>query len=214
MNNVLKLSIAIILYASCADSTETVSVPTDFDAQKIVSAQNQLQQILVKEMVADVVDVPVGKIEEYIENKLLEKGQYTVLYSWPTGKSISVSDKYSILEYNSMGIGFIATDDVAIFEEKYGSNAGLQQRINQMGADSNFNKEIATAEANYLSGYAQRRTVEKLQNVATAAYWEKPVNALHVFADKVSFTITTNFGDDENLAKKNAIRLVNEILNK
>ncbi|MNL55867.1 hypothetical protein D3C87_1793120 [compost metagenome] len=83
-----------------------------------------------------------------------------------------------------------------------------------MASDSNFSKEIATAEAQYLSDYAQRRNVEKLQNVATAAYWETPVNALHVLVDKVSFTITTNFGDDENLAKRNAIRLVNEVLNK
>lgn len=214
MNNIFKLIIASFLLASCNSNTETVSVPNNFDSQKIVSAKNHSEKILAKKMVADAVNVPTEKIEVHIENKLLQKGQYTVLYSWPTGKSISVSEKYSIPEYHSMGIGFINTDDAYSFEEKYGSNAGLQQRINQMASDSNFSKEIATAEAQYLSDYAQRRNVEKLQNVATAAYWETPVNALHVLVDKVSFTITTNFGDDENLAKRNAIRLVNEVLNK
>lgn len=214
MNKLLKLIIASFLFASCAGNTESVSIPTDFDAQKIASAKNHLQKILTKEMVANAINIPVEKIEEHVENNLSQKGQYTVLYSWKTGKTKSVSDKINIPEYNSVGIGFIAKDDAASFEAKYEGNDGLQNQINQMAEQESFNKEIATAEAQYLSDYSKRRTVEKLQNVATAAFWEQPVNALHVLADKVSFTITTNFGDDENLAKENAIKLVNEILNK
>ena len=204
---------SITVISACGGSTETVSIPTDFDAQKIVSAKNQLQKILTKEMVAEVVNIPVEKIEKYIENNLSEKGQFTVLYSWQTGKTKSVSDNITIPEYNSVGIGFIATDDAASFEAKYEGSAGLQQRINKLAEQENFNKEIATAEAKYVSDYAQRRTIEKLANVATAAYWEQPVNALHVLADKVSFTITTNFGDDESLVKKKSIELVKSILN-
>lgn len=213
MKKVLKLIIASFLLVSCGGNTETVSVPANFDAQKIASAKNHLQKILTKEMVAEAINIPVDKIEAHIEKQLSEKGQYTVLYSWQTGKTKSVSEKYNIPEYNSVGIGFISTDDAASFEAKHGSNAGLQQRIDQMAIQKNFNKEIATAEAQYLSYYAQQRAVEKLENVATAAYWEKPLNALHVLADKVSFTITTNFGDDESLAKRKSIELVKSILN-
>jgi len=208
----LNLSILMIL-VSCGNKTEEVKIPSDFNSEELISRKNQLQNILTKQMVAKVANVPSEAIEEYAENKLSQKGQYTILYSWKTGKTKSLSEKHSIAEYNSIGIGFVEKMDETTFEKKYGSNEGLQNQINQMAEQENFNKEIATAEAQYLSDYSKRRTIEKLQNVATAAYWEQPVNALHVLADKVSFTITTNFGDDGNLTKENAIKLVNEILN-
>lgn len=213
MSNVLKLLILSFLLASCTGNSESVSIPNDFNPGHIISNQNHLQKILTKEMVAKAVNVPVKKIEEHTENNIAKPGQYTLLYSWPTGKSKMVGNKYSIAEYHSMSIGFVAQMNEAGFIKRHGTNDGLQQQVNQMAAQENLNKEIATAEALYIADYAQRRKIEQLENIGTPAFWETPMHALHVWVKDAAFTITANFGDDETLAKKKSIELVKAILN-
>ena len=99
------------------------------------------------------------------------------------------------------------------FEQYYGTNDGLQMQVDAMAKQKDFNKETGTVEAKYIAGYAERRKTEKLENVATMAFWETPMNSLHILAKDAAFTITANFGDDETLAKKKSAELVNTILN-
>ncbi len=214
MNNLSKLLITLFLCASCSSNTKSVSIPDNFNSEAIISKQNKLQKILTKEMVAEVVNVPADKIEAHIENNINRQGQYTLLYSWPGGNTLKVGDgKHEIAEYHSISIGFVQQMQLADFEKYYGTNEGLQEQVNQMAQQENFNKEVGTAEAKYIAENAGKRKAEKLENVATAAFWETPVHALHVLAKDAAFTITANFGDDEALAKQKAVALVNTILN-
>ncbi|WP_313029283.1 hypothetical protein [Soonwooa sp.] len=214
MNNALKLIIVAFVVASCSGNTENVSVPNDFNAETIISQQNNLQKILTKEMVAAVAGVPVDKIGEHIENNINQQGQYTILYSWANGNKKKVAGgKHEIDDYNSFSIGFIKKMTLAEFEQYYGTNEGLQMQVNNMAKQEHFNKETGTVESKYIADYAGRRKTEKLENVATMSFWETPMNALHVLAKDAAFTITANFGDDEALAKKKASELVNAILN-
>lgn len=216
MNNLLKLlfALASVLFASCGGNTESVRVPDDFNAEAMVSQKNNLQKILTKEMVAAVANVPVDKINEHIENNINQQGQYTFLYSWPTGNTKKIAGgQHEIAEYHSISIGFVQQMTAEAFERHYGTNDGVQEQVNQMAQQENFNKEVGTAEAKYLAAYAEKRKMEKLENVATMAFWETPMNALHVLAKDAAFTITSNFGNDEALAKKKSSELVNAILN-
>lgn len=214
MKKALKILIASFLFASCGGNTESVRIPDDFNSEVVISNQNQLQKILTKEMVAVVADVPVDKIDEHIENNINQQGQYTLLYSWATGNKKKVCNgKHEINDYNSFSIGFIKRMTVEEFEQYYGTNDGLQMQVDAMAKQKDFNKETGTVEAKYIAGYAERRKTEKLENVATMAFWETPMNSLHVLAKDAAFTITANFGDDETLAKKKSAELVNTILN-
>lgn len=214
MKKALKILIASFLFASCGGNTESVRIPDDFNSEVVISNQNQFQKILTKEMVAAVADVPVDKIDIHIENNINQQGQYTLLYSWATGNKKKVGNgKHEIDDYNSFSIGFIKRMTVEEFEQYYGTNDGLQMQVDAMAKQKDFNKETGTVEAKYIAGYAERRKTEKLENVATMAFWETPMNSLHVLAKDAAFTITANFGDDETLAKKKSAELVNTILN-
>lgn len=214
MNKVFLSLIASSFLISCGGNIESVQVPDNFHSKTIISNQNSLQKILTKEMVAKVVDIPAEKIMVHIENNIHQPGQYTLLYSWATGKKKSVADgKFEIDEYNSFSIGFINTMSASEFEKYYGSNEGLQIQIDDMTKQENFNKEIGMVEAKYISDYAGKRKTEKLNNVATMAFWETPMNALHILAKDAVFTITANFGKNENTAKSKSVELVKAILN-
>lgn len=205
---------AAALLSSCGGSTDKVVIPNDFNAENIISHQNNLQNVLTKKMVASTMQISESDIEIQIENNVNQNGQYTVTYSWQTGKKKKVGDgKFEIEEYQSLGIGFIQKMKQEDFEKYYGSSAGLQQQVDQIATKENFNKEVGMAEAQYLKDYASKQKNEKLENVASLAYWETPMNALHVLANDVVFTITTNFGDDASLAKKKSVQLVQTILN-
>lgn len=214
MGNILKLIIASLLFISCGNHGESVRIPAGFNSEEIISRQDHLQKILTREMVAEVLNVPPDKIEEHTENHLNQKGQYTVLYSWATGDKKKVGGgKYEIDEYHSISIGFVKRMNTEAFEKYYGTNDGLQMQVDEMANAEHFNKETTTIEAKYIAEYARRRKTEKLGDVATMAFWETPVNALHVLAKDAAFTITVNFGDNEALARKKSVVLVNTILN-
>ncbi len=210
----LHLVIAIILLGSCGSNNQSVIVSDSFNSEIITSNRNKLQNILTKQMIAKVMDIAENKIEVHIENNIYQKGQYTVSYSWPTGKKKKVGGgKFEIDEYNSISIGFVKQTNFSDFEKQYGSKEGLQMQVDAMAKQADFNKEIGTAEAKYIADYAKTRRVEKLENIATAAFWEAPMNALHILAKDVAFTLTTNWGDDEKLAKQKAIEILNAIIN-
>lgn len=216
MKNLLTLlfALASVLFASCRGNTESARVRDEFNAEAMISQKNSLQKILTKEIVAAVTNVPVDKIGEHIENNINQQGQYTLLYSWPTGNTKKIAGgQYEIAAYHSISIGFVKKITAEAFEQYYGTNDGVQEQVNQMAQQENFNKEVGTAEAKYLAGYAEERKIKKLENVATKAFWETPMNALHVLANDAAFTITANMGDDETLARETSVEVVNAILN-
>ena len=214
MNNAIKILIASFLFASCGGNSENVGIPNDFNPEVIISNQNSLQKILTKEMVAEIANVPEDKIKVHVESHVNQQGQYRVLYSWATGKKKKVGGgKHEIDDYNSFSIGFIKKMTAAEFEKYYGTNDGLQMQVDDMAKQEHFNKETGTIEAKYIADYAGRRKTEKLGNVATMAFWDTPMNALHVLAKDAAFTITANFGENEALAKDKSVELTNAILN-
>lgn len=214
MKKLALLLITTVFLSSCGLKGEKAAVPDDFDAEEMLANQNYLQNVLNIEMVAKAVGVSVDKIEEYIEGDTRQGGQYTVLYSWPTGKTKTIEEQVEIEEYHSIGLGFLRQMTAEAFENYYGSNAGLQQQVDELATLENLDIDVSELEALYMATYAKQRTVEKLDGVGTMAFWEKPVNALHVLADDAAFTITTNFGTDEALARKNAVKLLDILLNK
>lgn len=209
------LACCMVVISSCGGSTTgSVSIPDDFNSEIVISNQNRLQKVLTKEMVAEVANIPVEKIEAHVESNINRQGQYTMLYSWSTGKTLKIGDgKHEIGEYHSISIGFVQQMTAEVFEQYYGTNDGLQMQVDDMAKQEHFNKEVGIVEAKYIAEYAGQRKTEKLENVATAAFWETPINTLHVLAKDAAFTITANFGDDEALAKKKSVALVNVILN-
>ena len=215
MSKLLQFIICVFLLPSCSGgSSSKVSIADDFDSKILIANKNNLQQLLTKDMIAKALNIPLASIEENIETKIANDEQYTVLYSWPSGKKKKLADgKFEIDEYHSLSIGFIKEMNQADFENYYGTNKGLQMQVDQMAEEENFDKEIGILEAKDISDYASERKVEKLEQVASAAFWESTRHTLHVLAKDVAFSLTANFGDDESLAKKKAILVSNAILN-
>ena len=201
--------------ASCSEeNTSKVSIADDYDTKILITNKNNLQQILTKDMIAKVLDIPLATIEENIETKIGRDEQYTLLYSWPSGKKKKIANgQFEIDDYQSVSIGFVNEINQADFDSYYGSNKGLQIQVDQMAKEENFDKEIGILEAKDISDYASIRKVEKLEQIASAAYWESSRHTLHVLARDVAFSLTANFGGNDDLAKKNTILLSNAILN-
>lgn len=211
--NILQL-VVVFLFASCGTNKQKLNVPQDFNTDKIVVHKNEMQKIISKDKLASIFDISINKIEEHIEDNINGDGQFTVLYSWPTGKMKKIADgKFEIEEYHSISIGSVQQMSSDDFERKIGSNEGIQEQVNQMSKQENFNKEVGVAEAKYLAAYAKARKVELLENGTAKAIWETPMNALHIYANDLAFTISTNLGEDEDYAKQKSIEITNAILN-
>ena len=61
-----------------------------------------------------------------------------------------------------------------------------------MVKDKDTDPDIAIAEVKYLASQSAVQQFEQIEQVGEMAYWETPVQALHVFAKGYAFTITTN----------------------
>ncbi len=206
-------ALLLVSIISCGDGQPKIEIPEGFHAEKLVSARHQLHQLLTAEMVAQIAKVPVEKLEQHSKKIERGPGQQLVMFSWKTGKTKNLgNNKHQIAEYHSLGIGFVSEMSRAAFEKHHGSNQGLQEAVNRMVEKENFTKELALLEAGYLAAYARRRHVEKLEQVGTLAFWERPLNALHVLVNTTAFTITSNSGEDEPLAKRNALSALKLIL--
>lgn len=216
MKSLFALLTGAVLLSACGsgggNSTSSLRIPDTFQPEALLRDSNQLASILTKEMVAEIAGIDSGKIGMRLENDISRGGPYTLQYSWPTGKTHTVGGKHTIATYHSLGIGFVSPMDEAAFSRRYGSAAGVQEAVDALASAPYFNQEAALAEGQYLAAYAQRRKPQKLDGVGTLAYWETPVNALHVLANGAAFTITTNFGDDEKEAREKAIALAGAVV--
>lgn len=203
----------LFLVVLCGCTKPTAEMPSDFEGAKLAAKVTALHEILSADDVAGLSGADAGKIGIHYENFSSDPAQHSLQYHWPTGNILSLPGGHSIDEYHSAGIAFVELMTADEFKQRYGTNAGLQQKVNELGKDSTLSTEVAIAEAKYLGEYAKSRELESLDGVGELAFWETPVQALHVFADGVSFTVTINVGENEETNRGKATELVRLILN-
>jgi hypothetical protein len=90
----------------------------------------------------------------------------------------------------------------------------ISAEINQIVQNNDVDTDIAIYEAKEVAKKAKLLSFTKLENVGTTAYWETPLNVLHVLANDVAFSISTNLQEDETASKQKAIELANLIFKK
>jgi len=118
----------------------------------------------------------------------------------------------SIIGYHSIGMGFLQKISKKDFQNKFQSKTAIQEEINRITKDESIDADLAIAESKYLAQNSKLQQFEKVENVGELAYWETPVNALHIYNKGISFTITTNLGNEKN-SREIALKLTNILLN-
>lgn len=193
-------------------TSPAAEVPSGFNGEDLAAKATALHEIISPEEVAKVAGVDAALIGMHYENYSPDPSRHSVQYHWPGGKTVSLPGGHSIDEYHSLGIAFVKPVSREEFKAQYHNNADLQKKVNELGADSTLGADEAIAEARYISEYAGVRKLEEVPRVGEMAFWETPVQALHVFADGVTFTITVNLGEDEKENRNKAVEMVKAIL--
>lgn len=200
----------IFLLISCGIQNETVEIPVDFDAKVLVEIMKSPEN-LPKDKLAEIVGIEAGKIKISKEYFSPDPSKRTLLFSWPNGeqKTFKTQDgkELKMDAYSSIGIGLIQKISKEDFQKQFESKEFIQDEINRISKDETIDANLAIAEAKYLAENSKIQRFEKLDNLGEISFWETPVNALHVFANGVSFTITTNL-ETENDSKGKAVQLV------
>lgn len=201
--------IAFLLLTACNNTHQSAEAPATFEAKQLI-AMMQNPQSVSKESIAGIVGTDADKINIYNESFSADVSKRTILFSWANGdkKSIKTTDgkELRLDGYSSLGLGFVTKISKADFQKKYEDKTAVQDEINRITSDETIDADIAIAEAKQLARNAKTQQFEKLENIGEAAYWETPVNALHVFANGISFTVTTNL-ENEKRSKEKAIEL-------
>ena len=202
-------SIAFLLFTACNNTHQSAEAPATFEAKQLI-AMMQNPQSVSKESIAGIAGTDATKIKVYNESFSADVSKRTILFSWANGdkKSIKTTDgkELQLDGYSSLGLGFVTKISKAGFQKKYESKTAVQDEINRITSDKTIDADIAIAEAKQLARNAKTQQFEKLENIGEVAYWETPVNALHVFANGISFTVTTNL-ENEKQSKEKAIEL-------
>jgi len=205
----------LALLSACNQSKQSVDVPVTFEAKQLTNIMKAPQSVS-KEAFAEIFGTEANNIRIYNEDFATDVSKRTVLLSWQNGgkKSVKTGDgkELTINEYSSMGVGFVTKITKENFQQKFESKSSVQDEINRITKDENIDANVAIAEAKQLAQNAKIQQFEKLENIGEAAYWETPVNALHIFAKGISFTVTTNLANEKN-SKEKAIELVQLIFN-
>lgn len=210
MKKIFYLIIFLFIISSCKNQSESVKVPISFNKELVLRQKKDLTKLLPKEKIAEILNLNSEEIKTYTENLDRNFSKHTVLYSWANGekKSIKTTKGKTIeLEANSsLGIGFLKEISKQDFQKQFESKEFIQNEINRISEDETIDADLAIAEAKYLAENAKNQSFEKWENVGEISFWETPVNALHVFANGMSFTVTTNF-ETERESKEKAIQI-------
>src|SRR5690606_8933158 len=207
------LATTAILLHSCRGSEGQAEVLAGFNPTMILNRWSHPESIITRAQVAEMAGVDSSLVSIYKENIDEASSKSALLFSWPTGASVKLNSKYSMPEYHSVGLAFADRTSAESFEEKFTGPNYFKKQVNEIARDSLVAPDIAIAEAKYLTQYAKDRRIIKVPGVGDAAYWEMPLQALHIRVKEVAFTITTNLGDDESKNRKRAISLANQIFN-
>lgn len=211
---VLMAGLAFASLYSCSTTENNASVPAEFEAKQLLSNTDKLNRILTADMVAKVGAVSKEKLQINYEDFSESVANQKLAYSWNSGKEIKVGGgKHAIAQYYSLGIANVQAMEETTFAQVMGSSAGLQKQVDALAKDTFLSKDLAMEQAAYLKAYAKEQKITAVKNVGNLAYWETPIQVLHVLANGVAFSITANFGGDEAQNKSKAIALANEIFN-
>lgn len=210
MRKIIPAVAFVLLLSACNQSKQSVAVPEAFEA-RLLTAIMKDPETVSKETLAKIAGTDALNIKIYNENFSTDVSQRTILFSWLNGEKQIIKTasgkELSINAYNSLGLGFVQKTSKEDFRNKFESRTFVQQEINRITKDETIDADLAIAEAKYLAQNAKMQQFEKLENVGELAYWETPINALHIFANGVSFTVTTNL-ENEKSGKEKAIELV------
>lgn len=215
MKSAISVVALVVLLSACNQSKQSAAVPVTFEAKQLTGIM-KAPQFVSKEAIAEIAGTDADKINIYNEDFATDVSKRTVLFSWQNGgkKSVKTGNgkELTVNEYSSMGVGFVTKTTKENFQQKFESKSYVQDEINRITNDENIDADVAIAEAKQLAQNAKTQQFEKLENIGEAAYWETPVNALHVFAKGISFTVTTNLSDEKNSRGK-AVELAQLIFN-
>ncbi|MFV0472138.1 MAG: hypothetical protein ACK5L7_08940 [Paludibacteraceae bacterium] len=207
--------IAFLLLTGCNNTHQSAEAPATFEVKQLTAIMQNPQSVS-KESIAKVAGTDAAKIKIYNEDFAADVSKRTILFSWVNGKKKSVKTtdgkELQMDGYSSLGLGFVTKISKEDFRKKFESKSYVQDEIDRVTKDETVDADIAIAEAKNLAANAKIQNFEKLENLGESAYWETPVNALHVFAKGISFTVTTNLAD-ENKSKEKAVELVKLVFN-
>lgn len=214
MKSFLLIFASLLLIHSCKKGNETIEIPNDFDGKVIIDIfKNPKETFLTK--VSEISGINSDKIlisEEYESPNI---SQRSLLFSWPNGQSKSITTldgkKEQLEAYSSLGIGFLRKISKENFSKQFESEDFIKQQIENISQSETIDSDIAILEIKNMALNAKTRKVEKLENVGELSYWEKSNHALHVFANGIAFTITTNMETEEK-SKDAALEMVKMIL--
>lgn len=210
MRKIISAVALVLLLSACNQSKKSVEVPEAFEA-RLLTAIMKAPEAVSKETLAKIAETDKMNIKIHNENFSADVSQRTVLFSWLNGEKRTIKTalgkELSINAYSSLGLGFVKKTSKENFRNKFESRTSVQEEINRITKDETIDADLAIAEAKYLAQNAKIQQFEKLENVGELAYWETPINALHIFANGISFTVTTNLKNEKD-AKEKAIELV------
>lgn len=195
---------------SCESKPGRIDVPSGFDGKRLVEMMKN-PEAFPKQEIAGIAGTETDKIKIYNENFSSGISKRTVLFSWPDGemKTIKTMDgkELKVENHRSLGIGFVRKISKDDFLKQFESKEFIQNQINSIAENEEIPADIAIAEAINLAENAKIQKFEKLENIGETAYWESPVNALHVFANGIAFTVSTNL-ETEQESREKAVQLV------
>jgi hypothetical protein len=205
----------LVLLSACNQGGPSVHIPAAFDVMHLTNIMKAPESIS-KEAVAQIAGTNSDKIKIYNEDFSADLSKRTILFSWPNGnkKSVKIAagKELSVNEYSSMGLGFVTKISKEYFQKKFEGKVFIQDEINRITKDEAIDADLAIMEARHLAETAKTQQFEKIENVGEMAYWETPINALHIFVKGISLTITTNLADNE-ISREKAIALTQLIFN-
>jgi hypothetical protein len=204
------LFLSVFLILSCKQTVESIEVSSDFNPQELAVFMVNPDQI-PKEKIANLVGTEVGKLKIFNDEISSNVSERSILFSWPNGEfktqKISDSIELKLDDYSSIGLGYLRKISMEEFQNRFESKDFIQKKIESISKDSTIQSELAIMEMKDLAENHKHQTFQKLDNLGELAYWEKPLNALHVYNQNAAFTISTNM-KNESESKKIALKIV------
>lgn len=213
---ILKTYLLILSCLSCiacsSGADNTARTPSDFDAEVLYSNAGHLEQLIEKEEVAGLVGVPESELHVLYEDYSDAAAGHMLLFSWENKETQRVQMSRGEVElrgFSSIGFGRIRQMTLAEFEQAYQPKTAesVKAEIKAITSDASIDSDIAIWEAKEIAKNAKTQTFETLENVGERAYWETPINVLHVWAGDQSFSVSANLADDSEENRDKAIAL-------
>lgn len=212
MRKFLIVSACFCCIACSGGSNNSAKIPSDFDSKTLQANEEHLEQLVDKSRIADLLDVAEDELQVIYEDYSQNPAMHMLLFSWENGrsKSIEVNGKeVQLPEFSSIGFGRIEQLTLTEFEKKYQPKTAesVKAEIKAVTTDEAINSDAAIWEAKEIARNAKSQTFEKLANIGEQAYWETPINVLHVWVGGQAFSISSNLDPNTEQNKNKAIQL-------